>query len=73
MSTIDCSKQVVPPHLTVGSFPKYYDWPSSAGLRWLIFNAERNGFDRVVRRCGRRVLISTEAFNAWVEARGGRS
>ncbi len=72
MSAIDSGKQVVPPHLTVGSFPNYYVRPSEAGLRWLIFNAERNGFDRVIRRCGRRVLISTEAFNAWVEAKGGQ-
>ncbi len=64
------TRQEIPPFLRVTSWPKYFDWPSVGGLRWLIFNAERNGFDRVIKRCGRRVLVSTERFAEWVEAQG---
>ena len=45
----------------------YHDWPPIGGLRYLIFNAKSNGFDHVVRRCGRRVLIDEKAFFEWVE------
>jgi len=71
MKDLDRAEQVVPPLLQVGSWPKYFDWPSVAGLRWLIFNAERNGFDRVIRRCGRRLLLSTHEFAQWVESQQG--
>ncbi|HEX7927538.1 MAG TPA: hypothetical protein VF678_08105 [bacterium] len=42
-----------------------HPWPSLAGLRWRIINAKKNGFDRVVRRIGRRVLIDEAEFFAW--------
>ena len=47
------------------------NYPSTAGLRWLIFNEKQNGFDKVVRRIGRRVLISRSAFYEWVESQNG--
>ena len=48
-------------------WPKYHPWPSVSGLRHIVFDAPTNGFDRCVRRCGRRVLIDESAFFAWVE------
>jgi hypothetical protein len=45
----------------------FHEWPPQGGLRHLVFNAASNGFDRVIRRCGRRVLIDEGAFFAWVE------
>ena len=45
----------------------YHDWPPIGGLRHLIFHAKSNGFERVLKRCGRRVLIDEKAFFAWVE------
>lgn len=61
--------------ITVTQWPQLHPWPSVAGLRWLIFNASRNGFDSVVKRVGRRVLIDEAAFFAWVDAQdeGGSS
>jgi hypothetical protein len=41
-------------------------WPPAGGLRHLIFNAKSNGFDRCIRRVGRRVLIDETAFFEWV-------
>jgi hypothetical protein len=47
---------------------KHHPWPPLGGLRYLIFNAQRNGFGAAIRRVGRRVLIDEQAFFAWVEA-----
>lgn len=40
---------------------------SPASLRWLIFNAQSNGFDAALVRVGRRVLIDEVALNGWLE------
>jgi hypothetical protein len=39
-------------------------------MRHLIFFAKSNGFDAVIRRVGRRVLIDEAAFFAWVDKQG---
>lgn len=52
--------------IPVPDWPTLHPWPSVAGLRHLIFHAERNGFSRVIRRAGRRVLIDESEFFAWV-------
>ncbi len=49
---------------------QYHPWPSKAALRFIIFNAKKNGFDSVVRRIGRRVLIDEAAFFAWADRQG---
>ena len=41
-------------------------WPSPAGLRHLIARASTNGFDAVIRRVGRVVLVDVEAFHVWI-------
>lgn len=43
------------------------DFLDTCDLRHLIFNSNDNGFDHVVKRVGRRVLIDEEAFYEWVE------
>ena len=53
--------------IPVSLWNKYHDWPSIAGLRYLIFNCDRNGFSTVIRRIGRRVLLSEPNFFEWVE------
>ena len=57
--------------LTVRQWATEYKWPSEAALRNYVFHAKQNGFDAVVRRVGRRVLIDETAFFAWVEAQNG--
>lgn len=49
-------------------WPKHHAWPPLGGLRHLVFHAHSNGFDRVIRRVSRRVLIDEAAFFRWVEA-----
>lgn len=50
---------------------KYHAWPPAGGLRHLIFYAKTNGFDKVVRRVGRRVLVDEQAFFSWVARQEG--
>lgn len=52
-------------------WPKHHEWPPLGGLRHLVFNAQTNGFDRVIRRVGRRVLIDEQAFFEWVDEQNG--
>ena len=54
-------------YLTVTSWCKDHEWPPIGGLRHLIFNAETNGFNKVIKRVGRRVLIDEQAFLEWVD------
>lgn len=55
-------------YIPVPKWNNYHDYPSAAGLRWLIFHEKTNGFNKVVRRIGRRVLISEKDYFEWVEA-----
>ena len=38
-------------------------------IRWFIFNAKKNGLDRLgaIKRIGRRVYIDSPKFSNWVE------
>lgn len=53
--------------IPVTKWNDYHDWPPIGGLRHLIFHAKLNGFDQVVQRCGRRVLLDEGAFFEWVK------
>src|SRR6187200_1139951 len=52
--------------LTVKQWTETHAWPPPGGMRHLIFFAKANGFDAVIRRVGRRVLIDERAFFDWV-------
>lgn len=53
--------------IPVTQFPNHHPWPPIGGLRHLIFNAKSNGFDAVIKRAGRRVLIDEQAFFSWLD------
>jgi hypothetical protein len=53
--------------IPVPNWEQYHDWPRIGGLRNLIFNKHKNGFDKVVKKVGKRVLIDEMAFFEWVE------
>ena len=53
--------------IPVTKWNEYYDFPTIGGLRALIFNAKKNGFDKVIRRIGGRVLVKEDAYFDWVE------
>lgn len=46
----------------------FHPWPPKGGLKYLIFHEKTNGFDKVVKRCGRRVLIDEAKFFQWIES-----
>lgn len=45
----------------------YKDAFTVAGLRWLIFNSSRTGFDQCLKRVGRKILIDLDAFEKWID------
>lgn len=65
--------QAKPRLVPVSKWNLEHAWPSIAGLRWLIFNAEHNGFGSVIKRAGGRVLIDEAAFFDWVEAQNEKA
>jgi len=57
--------------IPVTDWNRFHAWPPQGGLRHLIFYAKSNGFDRVVRKIGRRVLIDEKAFFQWADRHDG--
>lgn len=45
----------------------HHSYPPNGQLRALVFNADKNGFKRCIRRIGRRVLIDEAEYFAWVD------
>lgn len=67
METNNSPKQQQPRLIPATQWNEHHQWPPLGGLRHLIFNAESNGFKKVIKRCGRRVLIDEAAFFEWME------
>ena len=53
--------------IPVTHWNRYHVWPPIGGLRHLIFNAKRNGFERCLRRVGRTILIDEAEYFDWVD------
>ena len=62
--TNDLKPRLIP----LTDWPKHHAWPPLGGLRHLVFFAKQNGFDRVIIRIGRRVLIDEAAFFNWAKS-----
>lgn len=54
-------------YMTVKQVPERYPAFTEASIRWLIFHQAQNGFDTVIRKVGKRILIDEEAFIEWIE------
>lgn len=49
---------------------------TESSIRWLIFNAKENGFEKCIRRIGRKVLVDLEEFQNFIDneaANGGEN
>lgn len=57
-------------YIPVPDWNKYHPWPPLGGLRNLIHKKDENGFDKVVKKVGKRVLIDEQAFMEWVNNNG---
>jgi hypothetical protein len=65
---MDTKPQLSPRKLIpVTKWGEHHAFPPIGGLRHLIFHEKTNGFDKCVRRCGRRVLIDEAAFFEWLD------
>ncbi len=67
MATQDIHSRLIP----ASAWTDHHPWPPIGGMRHLIFFAATNGFDKVIRRVGRRVLIDEAAFFEWAGKQGG--
>ena len=54
---------------------KYPDVITEGGLRWQIFNEEKNGLKEAgaIVRIGRKVLIDTDRYFTWIYSQIGNS
>ena len=50
-----------------------YTWLPMGGLRHLIFHADSNGFHKVIRRVGRRILLREDEFLRFIEEGGNNA
>lgn len=64
MTNIEQNRRLI----AVTDWNKYHSWPPVGGLRYLIFHSAKNGFNKVIRKIGRRVLLDEQAFFDWVDA-----
>lgn len=55
---------------TVAQLSEKFPAFSEGSLRWLVFNASSNGFDKAIVRVGRRVLIDEQRFVEWLRDQG---
>ncbi len=53
--------------LTVRQFVQKHKAFSEAGVRYLIFHAHSNGFESVIRRCGKKILLDEGSFFTWLD------
>lgn len=67
-TSVGSATQLIP----VSRWNERHTWPPAGGLRHLIFFAETNGFNKVIRRIGRRVLIDEAAFFDWASTQGAQ-
>lgn len=54
-------------YIRIKDWSKYHPWPSPRGLRRLIWEKNQNGFDKVMVKVGKIVLIDERAFFEWME------
>jgi hypothetical protein len=71
LSTSQASAGSTTQLIPVSHWNQRHPWPPAGGLRHLIFFADTNGFNKVIRRIGRRVLIDEAAFFDWANSQGG--
>ncbi len=45
----------------------YHPHPPIGGLRHLVFHADVNGFHKVIKRVGKRILLDEHAYFEWVD------
>lgn len=52
---------------TVKEFVQAGYYTNEGGIRALIFHADKNGFNKVIRRINRKILLDVDAFYQWID------
>ena len=71
----NCESKIVNPetrYIPLKDWHLFHPWPSVSGLRWYAFHSKTNGFHRVLKRVGRRLLINEAEFFSWIEFKNKR-
>lgn len=55
-------------YLTVKQLSEKYPAFPASGIRHLIFHAKAKSFENCLIRVGRKVLVDSERFSAWIES-----
>jgi hypothetical protein len=56
---------------TVRELSKIFPSFSEPSLRYLIFNAQKNGINKCIRKIGRKIIFNVPAFETWINSQGG--
>jgi hypothetical protein len=72
-AAVAVQSETTPRLIPVPDWNQYHAWPPAGGMRWLIFNAQSNGFERAFVRVGRRVLVNEAEFFAAVAAQNAKA
>jgi hypothetical protein len=54
--------------LTVSQLAQRYPAFSQGSIRWLVYQSKTNGFHKVVRKIGRKVILSLREFRKFLDA-----
>lgn len=57
--------------LTIPEISKRYPAFTEGSLRWLRFHGEENGFNKCVRKIGKKCLICLREFRLWIDTQKG--
>ena len=57
--------------IPLSKWNEYFDYPSTAALRQLVFYNTNNFTSTVIRKIGKRLYIKLSAFTEWVEKSKG--
>ena len=48
----------------------HFDYPTQGTLRALVFNSDKNGFKKVIRRVNSRIYLGVNAYHSWLNEYG---
>ena len=66
LNDITAQQPATPNYMTIKQVTAKYPAINESTIRWAIFNRERNGFAKVCRKPGRRILIDETLFLEWI-------
>ena len=56
--------------IPLSQWNKFHVWPTTASLRRMLRKGKETGFDKVIIRVGKRIIIDEQQFFIWVKSQG---